>query len=448
MAGKKIAELLLNSQTYVHSNKRFRDASRTCITSAKLTVLNKLGNLELIIPKNSNEKSDIVQINILNSKIKEAKANQKGLSGKMKHLDNSIESLGNMLNLQQKVKKKKIWNKEIEDIKTEEVQKNIKKLVQEQHERQKVLEQREKEKIEKIEMEEKIRKEELEKIEGKKNEEKLKRLQESKEKTEERKKYIEGLKEIKPVKKKKLLHEKFAEEFEKNVVIPETERIAEALSVRHKVPVPSFDELQSHIKEYRKLMQSKSFSKHSVSYSESRRFSPSKFLQVINDEEQLAKEMDKIREAEKLDLIDRKKNYAKLVRQLYQPSELKNEKKVRPIPAKRRVYSVTPTLKKSERLQYKAKGPVKLVKPKELPKIDYLGQRREQREKEEKDVYSYSVDFNSVNTAKKFEERTKQLEIAVKHSSVSDYNIDAEEKLNKLLIDNIKTKLEALNKLS
>ena len=200
----------------------------------------------------------MIEMNILNHKLKGAKVNKEGLSKRLELVDNSIENLGNLLELQRRLKKKKKWNKEIEDIKTEEMQKNIKKLILEQNERQKVLELREKEKNEKIELEEKLKQEELLRLEVKKNEEKVKRLQETKEKSGERKKYIEGIKELKSLKKKKLLHEKLAEDFEKNIIIPETQRIAEALSVRHKNAMPSMDELQLHIREHNKLIQSRS----------------------------------------------------------------------------------------------------------------------------------------------------------------------------------------------
>ena len=450
MSGKKIAEFLLSEQGYVHSNKKFREASRLCMTSGKLTVLNKLGNRELVIPNNNDGRNDMIEMNILNHKLKGAKVNKEGLSKRLELVDNSIENLGNLLELQRRLKKKKKWNKEIEDIKTEEMQKNIKKLILEQNERQKVLELREKEKNEKIELEEKLKQEELLRLEVKKNEEKVKRLQETKEKSGERKKYIEGIKELKSLKKKKLLHEKLAEDFEKNIIIPETQRIAEALSVRHKNAMPSMDELQLHIREHNKLIQSRSFTKHTVSYSESRRFTPSKFLQMITDEEELAKEMDKIKEAEKLDLIDRKNNYAKLVRQLYQPTLAKEPRQVaQATPVKRRVHSVTPTLKKSDRVQSKPKKTVKLEKPRELPKINYLEQRRGIRERaaeESLNSYTQSLDLGTLKQAKKLEERTKDIEIAIKHSTAADYNIAAEERLNNMLIDSVKAKLGALNK--
>ena len=77
------------------------------LTSAKLTILNKLGNKELIIPKQKGP-NDVIEFNILNDKLKGAKANKEGLKQRLDHIDNSISSLDNLLNLQKKAKKRKI----------------------------------------------------------------------------------------------------------------------------------------------------------------------------------------------------------------------------------------------------------------------------------------------------------------------------------------------------
>ena len=454
MSGIKIAEFLLSMQSYIDSNEKYRDASKTSITSGKLTVLNKLGNQELIIPKNKNKKNDIVEINIINNKLQEIKANKQGLIKKLQNAENSIENLGNLLEIQQHGKRKKKWNKEIEDIKTEEIEKKIKKLMLEQAERKCSLEKREKEKLEKIELEEKLKQDEAAKLEAKRLEEKQKLLLEVKEKAEERKKYMEGLKELKALKKKQWLHEKLAEDFKKNVLVPESERIADGSSRKHKTPVPSYDEIQDHIKEYKKLMQSRSLYRHSISYSDSKRFSPSKFLQMITDEENLSKEMEKIKEAEKLDLIDRKKNYANLVRQLYKPIAKEIKSITKPLQEKRRLLSLTPTPKETEKIYIKPKYSPRAVKPKELPKLNYLEERRGLRQKEVEDILNKAnlsfdidldVDNNALIKARQLEKITKQAEYAVKGYKGGEYNIEAEERINKMLIDSVKAKLEALN---
>ena len=322
--------------------------------------------------------------------------------------------------------------------------------MQEQAERKKTLELREKVRQEKIEEEEKQKIEELAKLELQKNEEKLKKLQEAKEKAEERKKYLEGLKELKTVKKKKLLHEKLAEDYEKNVLIPESERITEAISNTRKSPVPSLEEIQSHIREYKKFLENKSMFKNSISFCESKQFTPSKFLQIVNDEEQMAKELEKIKEAEKLDLIERKKHYAKLVRQLYQPSIKENKIKIEQTPVKRRVFSMTPTLKKSEFEKPKINKSVnspKSQRPKELPKINYLEQRREYRQKVAEGILDNFFDtFDDSLESKKIEEKTKKVEFVVKYYKNKEYNPETEEKLNTILIDSIKAKINALTK--
>ena len=450
MAAQKISDYLLNSKSHLSSKKNLKEASKISITSAKLTVLTKLGNCELIIPK-TNQVNDLVEYNIIKHKLKGAKQAKEGLAQKVETIAYSIESLGNQLELQQTRKPKKKWNKELEEIKTEEIQHNVKRLIHERVERKKHFQAREKEKLEKFEIEEKMKQEENLKIEAKKQEDKKKQLMESKGKSEERKKYLEGIKELKSLKKKKLLHEKLEEEFEKKILIPETERISEAISLKHKIPVPSLEEIQSHIRDYKKLIQSKSVFRQSASYSESKHFSPSKFFQQISEEEELAKEMEKIKIAEKADLIDRKKNYSNLVRQLYKPLVSEQKPKEKSIPVKRRVLSLTPTLKKSERVNEKSRVSPKAQKPKELPKIDYLAERRDLRQKEAEDIldqYSFSYEVDSLAKAKKIEEKAKHAEYAFKGSKANDFNIEAEEKINKLLLESVKAKLEALHKLS
>ena len=49
-----------------------------------------------------------------------------------------------------------------------------------------------------------------------------------------------------------------------------------------------------------------------------------------------------------------------------------------------------------------------------------------------------------METAKAVEEKSKQAEIAIKVMKSNKYNIEAEEKLNKMLLDSVKVKLEAL----
>ena len=70
MSAKKIAEYLLTTQSYITSNKKFREASKISLTIGKLTVLNQLGNRKLIIPKTNHKSVDLVEYNITNNKLK------------------------------------------------------------------------------------------------------------------------------------------------------------------------------------------------------------------------------------------------------------------------------------------------------------------------------------------------------------------------------------------
>ncbi|OMJ69771.1 hypothetical protein SteCoe_32422 [Stentor coeruleus] len=462
MSKSKISEYLLSNPNYLQRKIDFREAAHISVKSVKLTILNKLGTNTIQIKKPFKTHKGLVEINILNQKLKEAQTNKQDLLQKLENVDTSINKLSTLIEDQQNNNKKKKWDKETEAQKTEEIQKNIKKLMQEKIERKKKLQE-----VKQKELEDKIKEEELKKKEAeealnKKNTEKEKKAYEAKEKAEERKKYLESIKELKNVKKQKWLYEKLAEEYEKNVILPESQRVSEVISTHHKSHVPSLDELQDHIREYKKFIVNRSLFKESISYSDSKKFPPSKFWQVLNEEEQMAKELDKIREAEKADLLDRKKNYSKLVGQLYQPSiiketkketketkkETKERKKENFTPTKRRNMSMTPTLVKKENSITNSVPRNNTKKPYELPKINYLKERREIREKAAEEMlerYYYSMDIDSLKTAKKVESKAKQAEIVIKGSKATDYNVDAEEKITKMLIDSIKVKLDALN---
>jgi hypothetical protein len=109
---------------------------------------------------------------------------------------------------------------------------------------------------------------------------------------------------------------------------------------------------------------------------------------------------------------------------------------------------MTPTLTKKNKA-ISLSGPRDNIKRlEELPKINYLKERREIREKAVEEMlgqYCYSMDIDSLETAKKVENKAKQAEIVFKGTKATDYNVDNEEKITKMLIDSIKVKLDALN---
>ena len=454
MSKFNISSYLLSSKDYLSSKQPFREASHACIHSCKLTILSKLGTSEVKIPKAFNPHKDMIYLNILKDAHKKSKDGKTVESTQKELIQSSLSQIQNQIDTKRILSKKVHWVKPIEDLKTEEVSQTIRKLMQEQTDRQKkVHEALEKEKKERLETLEKLKEQEALLRSKKIEEEKLKKISETKEKTEERKKYMEGLKELKNVKKQKWLYEKLAEEFEESVVKPEHDRIAEALAFKHKEPVPTFEDLQQHMKDYKRSKENRSVIRQSVDYLDQKKFPQSKFLKNLMEEEQMVKEMEKIREAEKIDLLDRKKNYANLVRQLYQPSLkdlsiTKAKNLINKTPKKRRVLSVTPNLKHFDN-HVKIKSP-SVQKPRELPKIDYLESRRIIHEKDAEFMLGHgfhqSFDISTVEQAKKAEERVRRVEIAVKGLAPGKVKVDAEEKITQVLIDSIKVKLEALNK--
>ena len=449
-----ITSYLLNSKDYLDSKKSLRQASHACIHSCKLTILSKLGTSEVKIPKPFNPNKDMIYLNILKDAQKNSKNNKVAESALTALIQSSLSQIQSQIEAKRMLNKKFHWVKPIEDLKTQEVSQNIKKLMQEQTERQKkVQEAFERDTKERLETLDKQKEQENLFKARKLEEDKLKKLNETREKAEDRKRYLEGLKELKKVKKQKWLYEKLAEDFEETLIKNENDRIAEAIAYKHKEPVPTLEDLQQHIKDYKKSKEVRSNNIQSLDYSDLRKFPQSKFFKNLKEEEQLAKEMEKIREAEKIDLLDRKKNYSNLVRQLYQPSlkDLsinKPKNLVHHTPQKRRVMSMTPTLKRSDNL-IKVKI-TRMQKPRELPKIDYLESMRIMHEKDAENMigngFFNCLSINSVEQAKKAEERARRAEIVVKGMTSDRVYVDAEEKITQVLIDSIKVKLEALNK--
>lgn len=449
MAKSNASQYFFSLKGYQEASSAFKEASHACIHSCKLTLLSKLGSSEVTITNKFDPDKDAIHLNILKGRVKNLKTQNNPEPNEIAPLETSLNQINNQLETKRILSKKVHWVKALEDLVTSEISPNIKKLMHEQAIRKKkISESLEKAKQERLEQLEKLAQEQVLEKNKKFEDLKQKNIVEAQKKAEERRKYMEGLKELKKVKKKKWLYEKLAEEFEASVIQPESERIAEALANKHRSPVPSIQEIQEHIREYKKNLENRSVIRQSMDCTDIKKFPQSKFLKNLQDEEQMAKEMEKIKEAEKQDLIDRKKNYSKLVRQLYQPSfqDLKVEKsKLRQMsPKKRRVMSMTPTLSRPEKPNKPLMSP-RVQRPKELPKIDYLENRRAARAKDAEEIlgkYYHSLDINSIEQAKKAEEKIKRAEIAIK----GQFNLEAEEKLTKVLIDSIKVKLEALNK--
>ena len=62
------------------------------------------------------------------------------------------------------------------------------------------------------------------------------------------------------------------------------------------------------------------------------------------------------------------------------------------------------------------------------------------------DSHNFFDTFDDSLESKKIEEKTKKVEFVVKYYKNKEYNPETEEKLNTILIDSIKAKINALTK--
>ena len=214
--------------------------------------------------------------------------------------------------------------------KTEESKEFTKKLIEARIERQKRIQEREKDlRIKTLqEIEEQHKRQE--EIEKKLEEDKQKRLQDAIQKSEIRKKQLEGLKEdvAKKVSGSKPLYKQMEDAYKQQVLMPKLEKHKAELAKKRILYQPlNAEELKEHYRkheemrreqEYRrkKEMQQKNLEAQVNSVSSSLQ---SKFTHAILDQEKQIKEEQEKAKEEKLQNINKRLQYSKLVKEMFPP---------------------------------------------------------------------------------------------------------------------------------
>lgn len=212
--------------------------------------------------------------------------------------------------------------------KEEETRYFIKKMKQDQKERERRQREREEEERFRQMEEDKIldrrRQEELLRAE----EDKIKRVKDLKEKSSKRKKEIKGLielgnQEYKKVVNTKPLHEKIEEKYFSKVLMPELERHKMELAKKREMLQPiNRSAILEHAKRHDQIMEEHDYQKRNQSQENGYDATKlrSKFtMAYIEDQKKKKQEVDK-EQMEKRNLMEKKKQYAELVLEMYQPT--------------------------------------------------------------------------------------------------------------------------------
>ena len=212
--------------------------------------------------------------------------------------------------------------------KEEETREFIKKMKKDQKERERRLKEREDEEKARLEQEEELverrKQEELLKAE----EDKIRRLRDLKAKSSKRKQEVQNLIEIgnqeyKKVVSSKPLHEKIEEKYFSKVLMPELERHKLELAKKREMLQPIIrSAILEHAKKHDQIMEEHEIQKRNQSQENNYDAGKlrSKFtLAYIEDQKNKRKELEK-EQIEKKNLIEKKKQYAELVLEMYQPT--------------------------------------------------------------------------------------------------------------------------------
>lgn len=365
------------------------------------------------------------------------------------------------------------------------------RLLKDKKKRQKAKAKREeREKLIKIyELEQEQRAKELENsYKQMKKEEKLRK---ELDKSNDRKNSLSYLKEIQKKEYKKVksltpLFKKIESSFVANYELPELEKRKELLKQKHEFFKPmDHDSIKSHSKiVVSKKFSSSEFKKNPSVYSEnSSPFTKSRIIDRLLEEDKKIKEAEKEREKIKLDLLDKKKKYSEIVKEVFTPSldilkqkeiEMIKAKLENPVPKRTflRILSESPTIlhlnsasaHRKSKSPNTSKLPIKKTpsKTKDIFVKDYIQEMRQARERSfstknllQKDPTS-PLDLSSIKNTKFFKRKIKNLDkIAQKEeqkiSFLSPYDpksLKISEQVNDLLVNSIRAKIAILDNIN
>ena len=365
--------------------------------------------------------------------------------------------------------------------KEEETKGFVKKLKKEQKMREMRLKEREEEERMKLEEELRGRERERQELLLRQEEEKIHRVKELKEKSKKRKEETRDLielgnQEYKKVISSKPFHEKIEEKYIAKVVMPELERHKLELAKKREMLQPiNRSAILEHARRHDQIMEEHDLQKRNVSQEPS--YDASKLrtkytIAYIEDEKKRKHEMG--HEAlEKKSLVEKKKQYAELVLEMYQPTvDPAKQLELKLIKEKLENSSVQ-IMKKRSAKSLSAKeglsdGETNIMKKKwkknkmvpeppkkrEPVKIDWLADKRKDRETHpldevpEQTVWESSMDEALIKSkVKKLENEVRKQEIKLEVANPTNIKgIETTEHVNNMLINSIKGKLAILEK--
>lgn len=366
--------------------------------------------------------------------------------------------------------------------KEEETKDFVKKLQKEQKKREMRLKERDNEERIRLEhenkMNERLKQENLLRLEEEKIQRVKKLKMQSKKRKEEIRNLIElGNQEYKKVINSKPFHEKIEEQYFTKVLMPELERHKMELAKKRELLQPiNRSAILEHAKRHDQIIEEHDLQKRNVS--QEAIYDPSKlrskYTVAYIEDEKKRKNLLEHEGLERKTLADKKKQYADLILEMYQPTidpakqlELKLikeklQKSTSKIPRKRSAKSVSAKEGTSdgETQVFKKKKWVKNQmipepqKKKDPVKVDWLADKRKGREQHPREDVTGEIDWNSNLPEDKLKLKVKKLEDEVRKQEIklqianptNKKGIENTEHVSNMLINSIKGKLAILEK--
>lgn len=472
------------------------------VTTSTLKELKAVSVEDEINREREKVKAADIENAIRQQKLREALRLKQELEGKLTHIKDSIDTI-EMLKPpdDEPAKRKKLQDSQLRaeyyeemQIKQQEAERKAKKLLLEQQERKRRFEEQQKkqkdlllledEALQKAKLEQQAAFEEQKQAKIKAMHDKLAQRREER----ERLKQI-GAEELQKVKATKPLHVSIEEKYSHDVLMPELEKHkVELAKKRIHFNSVTRQELQEHAKRYEDLKRDK-LDKRSHQASESildhmtnlASKNSSKFTFAVIEEERRVKEEKQKLADEKRKMAEKKKQYASLVKELHVPavdphkaaeieerrkkrsglrpekSRAESEKGPRPIDDDSKPSSATWVPRK-----FKPNPLIAEAKPKKEPiKVDYLGDRRHERETSEIRVSNslknidLQTDFQNlseketatrlIEKAQKIERAAKRQQLSLSASGKGPADIDVMGSVNDALVSSVKAKLALLD---
>ena len=312
-----------------------------------------------------------------------------------------------------------------------------------------------------------------------KEREKMQQLISIQEKTKERKNYLKYMKEISEREYKKAisqtpLYKKIEESFVANFEIPELEKRKEELRKKHELFRPiNYDQLKVHAKVFDKSLSEHSRSRISASQSKSPK--KSQFLMRVVEEDQAQMNDERLKNALKKEMFEKKKKYSEIVKDVYSPSvDLLKQKEMvlikakldNPAPFKQYKDKDKYLFMKLEKTysQNSKKFKENPMVPKKTPKKeitvkDYIEEFRLARKRSLSSSYLRGISENELSNIdsplqkKKLQKKVEMLEMEARKNEIkigylSPFNsksLEVSDQVNSMLVDSIKAKIAILD---